>query len=433
MRGAYQRALGRLLGGGALLYAGATALLMGLLVIWANFQLGENTLSGPLAYLARVQELALPLFAMDAYGRDRRLGLDRLYGALPVARGRLRQGVALAYLSAYALSCLPLALVTALVLPQGDSWAALAGYLLTGGAMLSGCLLCASWARGRAAAFGLGFVLTTLWQAAPLLAAFLDQSALGAHLARVALYLSPAARFSAFLNGSLDLAAAGFCLAIVALSLFLLGGTGRKRALQGAALWALASVLLALTPASLTALDMTPQRVTTPSERMELLLSGLNREVTVYQVAPVGEQDPWVELYLKKLAERHKYLHSVTLSPREDEAIAALDLPAGSLVVEQAGQWAVLRYENLYQYDQDLTGRQVTFELEGALLAALDEVTGLTMADMGVPRGPRLSQTYTIEEEARSQLTVGLVLTPLLLLAAGAVLALFRKRYERKN
>ena len=433
MRGAYRRALGRLMGGGALLYAGAMALLMGLLVIWANFQLGENTLSGPLAYLARAQEVALPLFAMDAYARDRRLGLEGLYAALPVERGRLRMGVALAYLSAYALACLPLLLVTALVLPQSDSWAALSGYLLTGVAMLAGCLLCASWVKGRAAALGLGLLLTTLWQSAPLLAALLDQSALGARLARIVLYLSPASRLNAFLNGALDLAAALFALAVAVLAVFLLGGAGRKRALRGAALWALAGALLALTPSSLMSVDLTPQRVTTPSQRMELLLRGLNLEVTVYQVAPVGEEDPWVQLYLKKLAERHVNLQARTLSPREDEAIAALGLPANSLVVEQAGQWAVLRYENLYQEEQGLAGEQVTFELEGALLAALDEVTGLTMADLGVPRGPRLSETYTIEEEARSRLTVGLVLGPLLFMAAGAYLTLRRKRYERKN
>ena len=153
----------------------------------------------------------------------------------------------------------------------------------------------------------------------------------------------------------------------------------------------------------------------------------------MYQVAPVGEEDPWVQLYLKKLAERHVNLQARTVSPREDAAIAALGLPANSLVVEQAGQWAVLRYENLYQEEQGLAGEQATFELEGALLAALDEVTGLTMADLGVPRGPRLSETYTIEEEARSRLTVGLVLGPLLFMAAGAYLTLRRKRYERKN
>lgn len=430
MRGAYIRSLKRLLlGGGALLYAGANGLLMGLLIIWANLQVGENTLAGPFAYLIQAQGMALPLLAMDAYARDRRLGLNRLYRALPVEEGRLRQGVALGYLTAYGLSCLPLALMAALVLPRGDSWGALAGYALTGGAMLCLCLLCAALVKGRLAAVVLGMALIQLWQLAPQLAGFMDGSALGARLGRALLYLSPTARMNAFLNGALDLSAALYDLALMLLMLYLLGGIHLKRALRGVALWALTAALLAFTPASIMAVDLTPQRVTTPSERMEQLLAGLNLPVTVYQVSPVGEEDPWVRLYLQKLAERHAYLTARLISPREDDEIAALDLPANSLVVEQEGQWAVLRSDNLYQSYNGLNGQEVTFELEGALLAALDEVTGLTMSDLGMPMGPRLSQTYTIGEEARSRWAVGLVLGPGLLLAAGTVLALIRKRY----
>ena len=70
MRGTYRRCLGRLLGGGALLYAGIMALLAGLLILWANFLAQENTLSGPLAYLAQMNGLALPLLARDASARD---------------------------------------------------------------------------------------------------------------------------------------------------------------------------------------------------------------------------------------------------------------------------------------------------------------------------------------------------------------------------
>lgn len=431
MRGTYRRCLGRLLGGGALLYAGIMALLAGLLILWANFLAQENTLSGPLAYLAQTNGLALPLLAMDAYARDRRLGLDKLYRALPVEPGRLQRGAALAYLTAFLFSCAPLALMAALVLPQSDTWAGLAGYVASQGALLCGCLLMASRVKGRLAAFGLGLALTQLSQNAAWLAGLLDQWALGAKAGRLLLYLSPSARLNAFLNGALDLPALGYCLALGALLLYLMGRGGWKRGLKGAALWAAAALALAWVPACVGVLDLTPQQVTTPTQRMELLLSGLNRPVTVYQVAPVGEEDAWVWLYLKKLGERHPNLTAQLISPREDPDIASLDLPANSLVVEEGEQWAVLRYDTLYQTHSALEGQQATFELEGALLTALDEVTGLTMSQLGVPAGPRLDQTYTLEEEARRPLTLGLVLGPALLLAAWAVLALKRKRYEK--
>lgn len=351
----------------------------------------------PLALLFAAQTLLLPLFAMRA--------------------GRNPKG-APAYLIFFGAVCL-------LLLPGSRGpWAltALAGYACCAGALLCTCLLIACRCPPRTAlplCLGWALSLEALEQAAYLLDGWV--------LGRLLLCVLPAVQLNAFLAGSLDLKVVAGCCAWGAFALWASRRPARARPaiwLKGLGLLLAALLVVAALPTVIFRIDVTGAGLTTISPQMETVLKGLNLPVTVYQVAPLGQEDPWVRLYLKKLAQRHAMVTYRSVSPKEKSAFAALGLPANSLVVEQDSQWIVVRAEDLYAVQSDLNGTRTLFALEGALLAALDEATGLTMSRVWTPY-PKAVETMPDMKEGVGRL---LGCTGAVMLAGGLLLCLRRKR-----
>lgn len=377
--------LKRLAAGGGLVYGGIVCLM------YAH---------APLTLLFAAQTLLLPLYAMGA-GRN--------------------PGGAPAYLILFGAVCL-------LLLPGSRGprgLTALAGYTFCAGALLCTCLLIACRCPNRAAlplCLGFALSLEALEQAAYLL----DGRVLG----RLLLYVLPAVQLNAFLAGSLDLKVMAGCCAWGAFALWAARRPARPAVLlKGLGLLLAALMLAAALPTAIFRVDVTEAGLTTLSPQMETVLRGLNLPVTVYQAAPLGQEDPWVRLYLKKLAQRHAMVTYKSVSPKENRAFADLELPANSLVVEQDSQWIIVRAEDLYTLQSDLNGTRTLFALEGALLAALDEATGLTMSRVWTPY-PKVVETMPERKEGAG---IYMGCAGAVLLSGGLLLCLRRKQNAKRN
>ncbi|MGJ4851269.1 hypothetical protein ACH6CV_13575 [Bacillota bacterium Meth-B3] len=396
MKRAFFHVYGRLMSGSGLVYAAGLAFGMGLLCNWLSLMERGPSFSAHFSTLCLYLMAALPLWTANAFGRGAQ-------AEGPEARGRFW-----AYLAAHAAASLGLALYLLPIAPGALSFTALFGFFVTGAVLTGLCLWIAGRLRRRWAALAVALAALILLREAPELASALAMYPAGVWWARSLVRLSPFSLLGNFLNGLIDvkavLYAAGFCVlaaALVGQQAAPPAGThrpacgrpskqGNRRALASAAIFILFIAAVALLPVNLTLIDVTPARVTVVSDGMARALNGLREPVTVHQVAGVGAEDVWIKTYLEKLAERHAFITYRLVDPAEDAQLKALQLEDNSLVVEQGDELVIVRAANLYAEIETTAGARHSFELEGALLTALSDITQIDMTYAGVPPGRTL-------------------------------------------
>ena len=395
MKRAFFRVYRRLMGGSGLAYAAGLALGMGLLCNWLSLMERGPGFSTHFATLCLYLMAALPLWAAGAFGREPQA--DE-----PEARARFW-----AYLAAQASAAALLALYIVPIAPNASAFVALLGFLITGTALLGLCLWIADRLRRRWAALAVALAALVLLREAPEIASALTiYHPAGIGWARALVWLSPFSLLGNFLSGLIDvkavLYAAGFCVLLAELighrssARVADGGTApqprpwARRPLVAALIFALFIVAVSVLPVNLTLIDVTPARVTEVSDGMARALNGLREPVTVHQLSGVGAEDVWVKTYLEKLAERHAFINYRLVDPAEDAQLGNLQLEDNSLIVEMGDELVIVRAHDLYAQMQTTAGARHSFEIEGALLTALSDITQVDMTYAGVPPGRTL-------------------------------------------
>ncbi|MEG1605395.1 MAG: hypothetical protein RR452_05305, partial [Clostridia bacterium] len=342
--------------------------------------------------------------AMDAMGA----GKDAGESTARANDGAANAGVALGYLAFGALLCAPLCAYPALIAPSGAAFGCVLGFFAFFEVMLAICLVI----EARVGRHALGWSLAAMVALRALTGLAQLPGRAGALVGWVGVRFSPYALLTPCVNGLVDVRALACALIACALCVALVAhgrGGARKRDGFAAVLAAFCVALCFLLPTTLSVFDLNAQQPTLLSGDMALSLKGLNAKVLIRQVAQVGNEDVWVRGYLQKLAERHAYIAYRAVDPRMDARIAELKLPDNSLIVENEDQWIVVRQEAIYQSGVSFLGTQHTFDLEGALLTAISEATGLKLTYGGVPRGRPMNVVPLAPDEAGKARALALI------------------------
>lgn len=395
---------------GGLLYAGGLSLAMGVACIWRNLADGYPDFSVQLSLLCVYLVVALPLWTMGAFGTD-------------AAREDV-PGTFFRFLVWHVIACALLSFHIVAVAPGVQAFVALLGFFVAGGVALSVCLVIARILRRPVASLAVSLVVMVVLRELPEIAASLTYAFGGdmVPVARHLIALSPFSLMTRFLSGIIDLRAVLSGAIAVMLMVTLSRGEWKKR-ITNALVLALFFALAQAQPAGIALVDVTPTRLTVASDQMADTLTRMNEPVTVYQVCEVGLEDVWIATYLEKLAERHAYIDYRPIDPSEDAEIGQLLLEDNSLIVRHEDTYVIAHADDLYAETYLSIGTRHSFEIEGVLLTALADASGIDLLEGGLPLGRVIDVDRLSIEPSRAQMLAwSFVVEPLILMLVGFIL-----------
>ncbi|MDO4547717.1 MAG: hypothetical protein Q4D04_06460 [Clostridia bacterium] len=357
----YARKLIEMASGPALyLYAAGFALTVALA---ASFSLEQKYLFS--LFIPVYLSFATALSAREAFSRDRKYGVDVKLRTLSVETWRPVCSRTLAAVTLNAMLCGFIYMLSRLTWPEGYGLSYSAGVLCRSHFLLSMSMFFAY----RFEKYG---VLLSV------VASFIIQ---------IIPEFSPSIAPVAFGEGLFDMRT-GLPLLALGTAFCVMAGFGglRTRIAPVAVLLAFA-ILSALLPANYAIIDTTPQRVTDISDDALISFGNLPQDITVSQICASGESYPWAVGYMQKLAERHS---RIDFRISGTDVLPEAELSGGDVLVESEEAIIVVRSDDIYSS---------SFNLEGALLTAIDEATGLSLTYGGVPRG-RESAAETQDADA---------------------------------
>lgn len=186
-----------------------------------------------------------------------------------------------------------------------------------------------------------------------------------------------------------------------------------------------ANLFINALPATLTQFDTTSSQLYSFSEQTEMILKGLDRDISIYWIVQSGKEDET----LGTLLDRYTALSDhITVEKRDPDVYPTFvqqyvtgGIYNNSLIVESADRYTYVSYEDIYVYsygdDYFYTGSaDVSFDGEGALTGAIDYVVSEDLPKMYMLTGhgeKTMSTSFqsavekqNIEMESLSLLTV---------------------------
>lgn len=135
-------------------------------------------------------------------------------------------------------------------------------------------------------------------------------------------------------------------------------------------------------PASMTQFDMSSQKLYTLTETTKQMLSGLEKDVTLYYVVSSGSEDSTVEKMLEQYEESSDYIHlekkDPSVYPKFTKQYTEDDLAQNSIIVVCNDKSRVINYSDMwettvdyYTYSQQTTA----YDGEGQLTSAVSYVS----------------------------------------------------------
>ncbi len=143
------------------------------------------------------------------------------------------------------------------------------------------------------------------------------------------------------------------------------------------------NILVGSLPTSLTQIDTTAGQLYELSEQTELLAEGLEDEITIYWIVPVGSEDVNVEHLLERYDSLSSRINVVKKDPDlYPTFVRQYDLEsvtANSVIVEQGERFRYVDNSEIYLYDYTNYYYDGTYEVsfagESAITSAIDYVT----------------------------------------------------------
>ena len=116
-------------------------------------------------------------------------------------------------------------------------------------------------------------------------------------------------------------------------------------------------VCVKLIPTVYTKLDLSANSMYTLSPETEKLVSSVDEDVTIYLIAPPGEENEGIKTFLERYAGKSKYITLKTLDPvADDEEIykySGSTPPSNSIVVRTEKRYKMIPYYDLFYYGED--------------------------------------------------------------------------------
>lgn len=136
-------------------------------------------------------------------------------------------------------------------------------------------------------------------------------------------------------------------------------------------------------PTSVTALDMSKQKLYTLSEESKNVLKSLDDDITIYQIAKSGSEDSYIRKLLENYSSQSDHITVKTLdaelTPGLITKYEASELTSDSLIVVSGEKYKKVAYEDIYEEDYTnyyYTGSvDYNYDGEGEITSALNYVT----------------------------------------------------------
>lgn len=135
-------------------------------------------------------------------------------------------------------------------------------------------------------------------------------------------------------------------------------------------------------PSKYTQLDVSEGKLYSIGDQTKEVLKGLEKDVTIYQIAQEGSEDETIANLLEKYADESKHVKVVkkdpVVNPKFVSEYTSEDISANSLIVVCGDRNKVIDYQNIYEASLDYTtySYQTTgFDGEGQITSAIDYVT----------------------------------------------------------
>lgn len=135
-------------------------------------------------------------------------------------------------------------------------------------------------------------------------------------------------------------------------------------------------------PSKYTQLDVSEGKLYSIGNQTKEVLKGLEKDVTIYQIAQEGSEDETIANLLEKYADESKHVKVVkkdpVVNPKFVSEYTSEDISANSLIVVCGDRNKVIDYQNIYEASLDYTtySYQTTgFDGEGQITSAIAYVT----------------------------------------------------------
>lgn len=135
-------------------------------------------------------------------------------------------------------------------------------------------------------------------------------------------------------------------------------------------------------PSKYTQLDVSEGKLYSIGDQTKEVLKGLEKDVTIYQIAQEGSEDETIANLLEKYADESKHVKVVkkdpVVNPKFVSEYTSEDISANSLIVVCGDRNKVIDYQNIYEASLDYTtySYQTTgFDGEGQITSAIAYVT----------------------------------------------------------
>lgn len=135
-------------------------------------------------------------------------------------------------------------------------------------------------------------------------------------------------------------------------------------------------------PSKYTQLDVSEGKLYSIGDQTKEVLKGLEKDVTIYQIAQEGSEDETIANLLEKYADESKHVKVVkkdpVVNPKFVSEYTSEDISANSLIVVCGDRNKVIDYQNIYETSLDYTTysyRTTGFDGEGQITSAIAYVT----------------------------------------------------------
>ncbi len=389
------------------LYLAVTFFMMGLYFYVYNMIYGYPTISFVLQSVVFLFIITVPIITMRSLAEDRKYKTDQLILTAPVSVGKIVLGKYLALVTLLAIpviliGLMPFALMRAGTFQMGISYSALTGFFLYGCLALAIGLFVSSLTESvvisAVSTLGIlfvGYIMTGICG----LISSTGTTAFAEFISKILSAFDMIGRFDRLCTGYFDLTAVLYYITFTAFMLFATMQSIQKRrysisekgvrfgayslgaVLLAAALTVTVNILASRLPEKYTAFDMTSNKMYTLTEDTKQLVSGIDKDVTIYVLVDETAKDVDLDKTLTQIGELSDHVTIQYVSPVTNPKFYynyTEEQPSNnSLIVVSDSGSKVVDYQYLYTIGTDfLTGEyQVTgYDGEGQILAALSYV-----------------------------------------------------------
>lgn len=353
---------------------GLLMLFSGVLTVRFNLAAGTSSLQATVFYLSFAAALLLPAVVLLLVGRLHVRGEQAYLAALPISPFGLQLAHALAALTLFGISLLPLLLSPPLFSLFGSvnfasAYVAILGYALFGCTIITVTQAIATWISHTAARIGVCYGVVILLVLIGALPAHLPLSDTAI---RTVSGLSPLAAMEGFLYGQFYLPGV-LCMLLLSVSCLFVGTVAllcRRGGLQATAKRAAVSSALALViscslalgaivqwlPRSVVYFDVTGSDTFSVSGQTRDFLRTLDEDVTVYYLCEGGRRNAYrnLEVFLEEYADASSCVRVEYIDTKEQAAFSYRYTPDTlndhSLIVVGGGRHYVIDAATFYHY-----------------------------------------------------------------------------------